>query len=284
MQARLDRAERVSDLGEQLIATNVVSGWIESAAVLVAPAVTGILLAVGSAGTVFAVMAGLVLLGALAVAGIAGPPPGGAERRSVLAGLSETPRLLVGLLAGQYVLIGALDVLFVVLAIGVLGLGGSWAGYLNAAFGAGGLVGIMATVALIGRRRVSAPLASGCAVFSLAFVVIGLWPTTAATVALLVAAGAGRSLFDVAGRTLLQRSVPSDVLARIFGLVEAPSMAGLAVGSLLVPLLVALGGARAACIGLGALLPSPRSLPCGACSPSIAARPCPSSRSRSFAR
>ena len=37
--------------------------------------------------------------------------------------------------------IGALDVLYVVLALGVLDLGGSGAGYLNAAFGAGGVLG-----------------------------------------------------------------------------------------------------------------------------------------------
>jgi MFS family permease len=154
------------------------------------------------------------------------------------------------------VLIGALDVLFVVLAIGVLDLGGSGAGYLNAAFGAGGVLGIAATVTLVGRRRLAPPLALGAAVFSGAFLVIGLWPTVGGTVALLVAAGAGRTLLDVAGRTLLQRASPPDALAGVFGVLEAGSMAGLAVGSLLVPALIAVGGARAASIGLGVVLPA----------------------------
>jgi Cyclic nucleotide-binding domain len=242
---------------EELTATNVVNGWVESVAMLVAPALTGVLLAVGSPGIVFAVMAASVLLGAASVAPVEGPPAaaGHAEIRAAVETTERAPRLLLGLLGAQYLVIGALDVLFVVLALGVLGLGGSGAGYLNAAFGAGGTLGIAATVALVGRRRVSPPMALGAAALSAAFVLIGIWPTTVGAFLLLVVAGAGRSLFDVAGRTLLQRTVSADVLARIFGLLESLSMAGLALGSMLVPALVALGGPRAACIGLGALLP-----------------------------
>jgi hypothetical protein len=227
-------------------------------AVLVAPAATGVLLAVGSPGAVFAVAAVVLVLAALAIAPIRIAPPMEevAQDPGDRASATPAPRLLLALLGGQYVLIGALDVLFVVLALGVLGLGGSGAGYLNAAFGAGGTLGIAVTVALVGRKRLSPPLALGGAVFSLAFVVLGLRPTTAAAFLLVAVAGGGRALFDVAGRTLLQRTVPSDVLGSAFGLLESLSMAGLAVGSLLVPALVALGGARAACIGLGCLLPA----------------------------
>jgi CRP-like cAMP-binding protein len=242
---------------EELTATNVVSGWIESASVLVAPAAAGLILEVSGPGVVFAVMAGLVALGALAVAPIEGAPAAAAaeEERPALVVAREAPALLLGLLGAQYVLIGALDVLFVVLALGELDLGGSGAAYLNAAFGAGGTVGIAATVALVGRKRVSPAVAVGIATFSLAFVVIGAWPTAAGAFLLLVVAGAGRSLLDVAGRTLLQRMVSTDVLARVFGLLESLSMAALAVGSLLVPALVGIGGVRTACIVMGCLLP-----------------------------
>jgi CRP-like cAMP-binding protein len=242
---------------DELTATNVVSGWIESAAVLAAPAAAGVILAVASPGVVFAVMAGLVLAGAVAVAPIAGPPAAAGEggARPTPETAREAPALLLGLLGGQYVLIGALDVLFVVLAIGVLDLGGSGAGYLNAAFGAGGTVGIAATIALVGRKRVAPAVALGVAAFSLAFVVIGVWPTRVGTFLLLVVAGAGRSLLDVAGRTLLQRMVPPNVLGRVFGLLESLAMAAMAAGSVLVPALVALGGARAACVALGLALP-----------------------------
>jgi MFS family permease len=248
---------------EELTATNVVSGWIESVSVLAAPALTGVLVAVASPGWVFAVMAGVAVVSAALVARVHAPPPMGDSRPALeeaVAGfrlLAREPaaRVLVGLLGAQFVAIGALDVLYVVLAISVLELGGSGAGYLNAAFGAGGVAGIAVTVALVGRRHLLPPLLLGVAVWGAAFALLAAWPTALGALLLLAAAGAGRSLLDVAGRTILQRTAPGDVLSRVFGVLEGLSMAGLAIGSLLTPALVGLAGARWAILGVGALLP-----------------------------
>jgi MFS family permease len=251
---------------EELTATNVVSGWIESVSVLAAPAATGVLLAVGGPGHVFAVMAGLTVISAVLVFPLVvsrrdldgvGGTLSPREMFAAFQLLAHEPasRLLVSMLSAEAIAIGALDVVYVFLAIEVLDLGGSGAGYLNAAFGAGGTLGIALTATLVGRRHLVPPLVLGAAAWSLAFVVLGIHASTVAAFLLIGAAGAGRIVFDVAGRTLLQRTAPSEVLGRVFGVVEGLSMAGLAVGSALCPVLIALGGARGALFGLAAILP-----------------------------
>jgi MFS family permease len=250
---------------DALTATNVVLSWIESISVCVAPAVTGVLLAISVPATVFAVMSALALASWTLVAGTGAAPAPSAEHRAgavaeVLAGLAvvardSQARLLSGVLGMQFVLIGALDVLFVVLAIDVLDLGGSGAGYLNAAFGAGGVIALAVTIRLVGRRRLAPALVAAALAWSLAMLVLGLWPTVVGAFTLLAAAGAARALLDVAARTLLQRSAPAGVLARVFGVLETLDAIGLALGGVLAALLVAVLGPEAAVAGLAALMP-----------------------------
>jgi Major Facilitator Superfamily/Cyclic nucleotide-binding domain len=251
---------------EELTATNVVSSWMENGGVMLASALAGVLLAVAGVDLVFGLMAVVALVSALLVAGVHGPRPLATEEEAgalseALAGFGALRehshlRLLMGMLLGEFLLWGALDILFVVLALDVLGLGDGWAGYLNAAFGAGGIIGGLAAVTLVGRRYLAPAIAIGVAMFGGAFVAIGLWPSTLGAVLLLILSGGGRVLFDVGCRTLVQRTTPSEVLGRVFGVLEGLEMAGLALGALLIPPLVALGGSKAALIGSGLVLPA----------------------------
>jgi MFS family permease len=91
-------------------------------------------------------------------------------------------------------------------------------------------------------------------VFGAAFIVLGIWPVVAGAFALLCAAGASRTVLDVASRTILHRVVPATLRGRVFGIQEGLSMLGLAIGSILVPPLVHAGGAGAATAAIGGLL------------------------------
>lgn len=255
---------------DELTAFNVVSGWIESACIFIAPAITGVVLAVSTVGAVFALCAVPAFAAAAALIGLApgttrlGAPPESAVQGALAelvegfraVGGSPASRLLVALLGAESVVIGAFDVLAVVLAIDVLDLGESGAGYLNTALGAGAVVGAIVTVTLIGRQRLALPLLAGAALMGAPLVLLGAFPTVLGAFALLAVVGVGRIVLDVSGRTLLQRVAQPDVLSRTFALLEALQMAGLALGSVLVPVLVAVGGTTAALIGTGILLPA----------------------------
>jgi MFS family permease len=250
---------------DQLTAANVVLSWVEAAAIAAAGSLTGVLIWLGGAAGVFGVCAALgavaaLLVVRLRVAALAAPEEHAAP---VAAGLSASARLAVRqprlrlmltLLTAEAAVVGALDLLFVILAVTVLGRPQAWAGYLNSAYGAGAILAATLSVLLVG-RRLGGPIAGSALLLSgaLAALVAGLG--LAGTVALLTMAGAGRALLDVASRSLLQRSVPAQSLGQVFGLLEGLTRAGLAIGSVLVPVLVHLGGSRLALLGVAAVLP-----------------------------
>ena len=249
---------------EELTATNVVSGWVENGSIFVATAVTGVVLSASGPGAVFLLCATLGAVSALLVAGVAGPSAAleGVDTGpfdEAVAGfraLAEHtgPRIIVGLLGLEMVIYGALDLLFVVLALDLLSVGSGWVGYFNAIFAAGGVAGAAAAVTLVGRRYMAPAIVVGLLVWGATFMVIAGSSRLGVVVVILIVGGAARAFFDVAAKTLLQRISPADVLARVFGVLEATSMAGMAIGQLFVAALVALISPSGAMVGVAVLL------------------------------
>jgi MFS transporter/cyclic nucleotide-binding protein len=251
---------------EELTAANVASSTIATLASFVGPGVGGLLFAVTSTRTVFALTAAVFLSSALLVARVRlergeehAVEPAGIVRDAVagfaaiLAGADL--RVLVGLYAAQAFVGGAFNVLLVVSALELLGLGESGLGFLNAAFGVGGVVGAVVALALLARRRLASDFMLGIALWGVPLMLMGVWPNAAVAVVLLGLIGIGETLVEVAGPTLLQRSVPDVVLARVFGALESLIVTMIGLGGLAAPALIALVGIRGALVWTGVLLP-----------------------------
>lgn len=276
---------------DELTAANVASGTVESAGSLVGPVLASVLIALGGPGLVFAACAAGMLVSAasllttgrraftarrtLATARAeAGPAavPEGADVQIAAAGFRTRLRAeLVGGLtaiiadrrllavaalgASGWLMLGALDIFYAVLAIDVLGLGEEGVGQLGAATGVGMLVGSGASVALVGRRHLAAPLVAAAAAFGVSIAAIGLVPQPAAVAVMLGVAGASSIVLYVAGQTATQRYAPPVAMTRVFGVLEGTLMLMTALGALMVPVLVAIAGPTGALVIAGLILP-----------------------------
>jgi MFS family permease len=249
---------------QELVATNVSGSILEGLAVLVGPALAGILLTFTGTDVVLAIGAAISACAALLVARISSGPYVPARASGAIADLTAglrtlarepNTRLIIGLFASQTFVRGLLNVLLVVTAFHLLDIGESGVGFLNAAFGTGGLLGGIAGLGLVSLRRLARPFAAGLVMWGVPIALIGVWPNAAWTVICLAAVGAGNAVLDVAGFTLIQRGTDDAVLARVFGVFEVLVIAALGVGSIVGSLLVDQLGIRAALVVAGGILP-----------------------------
>jgi MFS family permease len=252
---------------EQLVALNAVTGWILSVGLVAAPAIAGVLLEMSTPGAVYAAGSACLVVSVLLVVplrNLVPPLPRDAATAGALRQLDEgaralarasAPREVVLVLAATFLMVGAFDVIAVVLAVGSLGIGGSGAGYLTATHGAGAVVGAVASLALVGRSRLVPVLLGAALVAGLAFTVLGIATTLGVAFVVAAVSGVSRSLLEVTGQTLLQRVTSTAMLARVFAFKEGLAMAAWGVGSALVPLAIFLVGTSGALVLTGAIVP-----------------------------
>ena len=241
----------------ELVALNAATGWILSVGLVAAPAAAGLILSFSTPGAVYA--AGAVCLVAAALLVLLG------LEKDVRAGQlgegaralahASAPREIVLVLAATFLMVGAFDVLAVVLAVGRLQLGGSGAGYLTATHGIGAVVGAVASFGLLARAHL-VPLMLGAAlVAGVAFLTLSVSISLSLAFAVAAVSGIARSLLEISGQTLLQRVTPTELLARVFALKEGLAMAAWGVGSVAVPAFIALAGLRGGILFAGAVVP-----------------------------
>lgn len=251
----------------ELTAANAVASTVESLAAFAGPAIAGLLLAVASTGTVFALTAALVAVSTVFVLRIRAPE---SKRRHELEAstiasealvgfrtiLGEpTLRVLVGLFTAQTFVAGAVQVYLVVSAIELLDLGEAGVGYLNSAMGIGALVGGLLAFSLTGARRLSPAFMLGVVLWGVPLILLGIWQSIAPALLLFALLGVGNSLVDVAAFTLVQRAVPDEILARVFGVIQMLWLGSVGIGAIVAPLLINWLGLDGALIVTGASLP-----------------------------
>ena len=251
----------------ELTATNAVSSTVESLAFFLGPAVAGLLLAVTGVDVVFALAAAMFGIASLVILRMNVPRTEASKEVEASTILSECMagfrvvfqhkelRVLMGLFTAQTLVAGLMLVFLVVVAIELLDMGDAGVGYLNSAFGVGALVGAIGALGLTGARRLSPGFLVGLLLWGLPLAVLGLWSSVAIALVLFAIMGAGNSLVDVAGYTLVQRAVPDEVLARVFGVLQFFLLSALGIGGVLAPVLSDLFGLENALIISGLFLP-----------------------------
>lgn len=270
---------------DDLTAANVVTGMAESAGALIGPLGAGLLIGLGGPAAVFAVAALGNTAGSLAVlrvarsrfrSGAPGAVVPGRDPRGVVAAepsrgwratatemtgglraILADPRLRAVVIIATWatLLVGAMDILYAVLAIELMGLGGGGVGYVGALGGVGAIIGSIAGLMLVGRERLGVALAASAVLFGAAIAAIAIVTGSGAAAILLVLGGAGSGLTYVGAQTLIQRLAGDDVMSRVFGVLQGLMMGATALGALAVPIVIAVFGNRAAFAIAGMSLP-----------------------------
>ena len=164
-------------------------------------------------------------------------------------------KVLTALFAADMFVQGVVDVLLIIVSIEALGAGQSGAGWLNAGWGLGGLLGGAAALFLLGRGQLGRGLVLACVAVGTPFALLAATDSLPVAIALLAMVGVGFAVMEIALVTFTQRLAPDDVLGRVFGVQETLLVGCAALGSLVASASVSLIGLEATVVMTGLLLP-----------------------------
>jgi hypothetical protein len=264
---------------DALVAANALNDTIDNLVVIAGPGIGALLLAVGSPSLVFGVNAGSFVLSAALVSritvrsrpvdvtegGSAGP------LRQITVGVRtiaslRAARTLVAFCALVSFVYGTDTVLFVAVSAHRLGTGAQGFGYLLAGLGVGGLLMAAAVDRLSRSARLAPVILAGTAGYCLPTALLTVVRNPELAFAIQVFRGGSTLIVDVLAVTALQRAVPGEQLARVFGIFWAVVLAAISLGAIVTPavisgfgldaalLTIALGTAAVGLLGFPALL------------------------------
>jgi Cyclic nucleotide-binding domain/Transmembrane secretion effector len=150
----------------------------------------------------------------------------------------RSARTLVAYCALASFVYGTDTVLFVGASQLRLGTGSEGFGYLLAGLGIGGVVMAPFVDRLSRLPRLGAVILTGMVMYALPTAVLAVTHSPGLAFAVQLVRGAATLVVDVMAITALQRSVPADQLARVFGVFWALMLGAIALGALITPVLV----------------------------------------------
>ena len=228
---------------EDLAAANALNGTIDNLAIIAGPAIGAVLLLAGPPPVAFAVNAASFAFSALVVGRIkerSTPSDVAAEGnpwQQVLGGFraittSATAAVLVGFSVLASFVYGTDTVALMYVSKDRLGTGANGYGYLLAALGVGGVLAAFLVDRLAGSRRLGVVILAGMAVYCLPTALLTVTDNRYLVSAIEVVRGGGTLVVDVLAITCLQRSLPKDMIARVFGAFLTLVLAAISLGSL----------------------------------------------------
>jgi len=236
---------------DDLVAANALNGTIENLVVVVGPAIGAGLLALGSASLAFGVNAASFGLSALLVTRLRARSRPVDVTEGASAGVwkqmavgvaavfsSGAARVLVMFSVLASFVYGTDTVLLVGVSDAQLGTGPKGFGYLLAGLGVGGILMALVVDRLASSRRLAWIITGGMAVYCLPTALLVAVHSPGVAFVLEVVRGGGTLVVDVLAITALQRAVPDDVIARVFGVFFALILGAISLGTIVTPPIV----------------------------------------------
>ena len=235
-----------------LASANALRNTIDNATVIAGPAIGALLLLVAPTQLAVLLNAGTFLVSALLIArmrtrstpvdvtegGSAGPLQQMAVGIKAM-GSNTSTAVMVGFSILATFTFGVDTVLYVAASDDILGTGPDGYGYLLAGLGIGGILAAPLVSRAGSSQRLAPIIIGGMGFFCLPTLVFLVTSSPQVAFAAQIVRGAGTLFVDVLAETALQRTLPNDVLSRVFGAFNTMMILVILLGSAITSLLIA---------------------------------------------
>jgi predicted MFS family arabinose efflux permease len=252
---------------DDLASGNALLTVVETLSFAVGPALGGLVLLGAAPSAALLVNAAIFVLACLLATRLTPVPAavGNEREESLVRSATAGARVIVssGEVAAPVLLVAVVNLVYggalvalVVVADELLDAGQGGFGLLNAGLGIGGCLGVLATNRMARSRRPLGVLALTTLLTGVPYALLAVADLPTIAFVLMIVAGAGSVLTEIFAITLVQRAVATEVLARVFSMLDSLLFGAILLGSIVAPFLIDLVGVRASLVLVGAVVPT----------------------------